>query len=147
MNVVPNPFLDRLFVPVGQKNIGWMTNDARLYKGVFNSVAGESVNLGSITGGTITIDPLVSNFFRCVIDSNITSVAWNGTLPTEYTFTLQTLQGSGGPYTFAHGLTAKTVGALDPGITAGVSLMLAIFQTLDGGSNWVILQAGGGPLS
>lgn len=106
-----------------------------------------AVDLGSITGGTISVLPQQGTVFTCTMDANVSYVTWSGGLPEEFTFTLIATQGASGPFTFAHALTAQTNGtAIDPGDAAGETMIL-IFKTLDVGNNWYILQAGGAALS
>lgn len=105
------------------------------------------VDLGYITGGTITVTPGIGDMFRCTITANVTAVNFSGTVPTEYTFNLLVTQGSGGAYTYSDGLLPETNGvAVDVGTTEDHKFMLT-YMTLDGGSNWLRFQPGGAHLS
>lgn len=106
-----------------------------------------SVNLGVVSGGTITVTPGIGDMFRATITANVTAVNFSGTVPTEYTFTLLVTQGSGGAYTYSDGLSPETNGvAVDVGTAEDHKFMLT-YMTLDGGSNWLRFQPGGAHLS
>lgn len=103
-------------------------------------------DLGTSVSGSVSINLDNGNFFYGTQSGNVTALSLSN-VTTEDTFVLQLKQGSGGPYTFAHGLTAKTNGqAIDPGDAVGEYYTL-IFTTVDGGTTWTISQEGGAALS
>lgn len=116
--------------------------DGTVYQvGTGQEAGAVSQDLGD-DGGAVTIDLDNGRLIELNQTSNITGLTINN--PNERDeFTIIITQGSGGPYTFAHGLTAETNGeAIDPGASVGDKYVL-VFTTVDTGTKWQIFQAGG----
>lgn len=120
--------------------------DGTVYQvGTGQEAGAVSQDLGDVSG-SVAIDLDNGRLIEANVTGNITGLTISNANERDE-FTIVFTQGSGGPYTFADGLTTKTNGdAIDPGASVGDRFVL-VYDTINTGTDWNRYQAGGAALT